>query len=32
VDDESNMVTQDYDANRLNFEIDDGVVTRATLG
>jgi hypothetical protein len=32
VDDEWNMVTQDYVVNRLNFEIDDGVVTRATLG
>jgi major membrane immunogen (membrane-anchored lipoprotein) len=31
-DDESFMVTQDYEPDRLNFEIDDGKVTRATYG
>ena len=31
-DDEQFMVTQDYVPDRLNFEIDDGTVTKATLG
>jgi len=31
-DDETFMVTLDYDPTRLNFEIDDGIVTRATFG
>lgn len=31
-DDEEFMVTLDYDPQRLNFEIDDGRVTRATYG
>lgn len=32
VDDEFGVVTEDYNPSRLNFEIDDGVVTAATLG
>jgi hypothetical protein len=32
VDDERFSVTQDFVATRVNFEIDDGVVTRATFG
>ncbi|MBM3693754.1 MAG: hypothetical protein FJW77_10780 [Actinobacteria bacterium] len=31
-DDEWFMVTMDFSPNRMNLEIDDGVVTRATLG
>ena len=31
-DDESFMVTQDFVENRVNFEIDDGKVTKATNG
>lgn len=32
VDDEFLIVTQDYSLARLNFEIDDGVITAVTLG
>lgn len=32
VDDESFGVTDDYRPDRLNFEVDDGVVTVVTLG
>ena len=31
-DDEQFLVTQDYDPERLNFEIDDGTVTKSTYG
>ena len=31
-DDETFMVTQDYNPVRINFEIDDGKVTKATNG
>ena len=31
-DGETFMVTQDFVANRINFEIDDGKVTKATYG
>ena len=31
-DDEHFPATMDYDAARINFEIDDGEVTKATLG
>ncbi len=31
-DDESFIVTLDYEPERLNFEIDDGTITKSTLG
>lgn len=32
IDDESFMVTEDFNPGRLNFEFDDGVITRVGLG
>ena len=32
IDDEAFMVTEDYNPGRVNFEIDDGRITTATLG